>query len=119
MSEEAKLAYLQEKINDVKRNERTGALGIVMGGVFVGVGIVFNALGGGVNFLAAISLIAVGIFLCTFGIYAAEHYAGQYKNLIIELEKLATSVPKCPKCGKELPKGTFEFCPFCGASLKR
>lgn len=24
---------------------------------------------------------------------------------------------KCPKCGKDMPQGDFDFCPFCGNSL--
>ena len=116
MSEEAKLAYLQEKIKDVKRNEKMGALGIVMGGAFVGIGIVFNGLGDIVNFLVGISIV-LGIFFFVFGIYVSGHYASQYKNLMKELESMTVSFPKCPKCGKELPKGNFAFCPFCGASL--
>jgi uncharacterized membrane protein YedE/YeeE len=119
LSEDAKLAYLQEKIEDAKRNERLGPSGIVMGGVFVGVGIVFNIIWNNtVTMLGGISLIALGIFFFVFGIYVSGHYAGQYKNLMKELESMATSFPKCTKCGKELPKGNFVFCPFCGASLK-
>jgi hypothetical protein len=119
LSEEVKLAYLQEKIKDAKRNERVGASGIVMGGVFVGVGIVFNIIWNNtVTMLGGISLIALGIFFFVFGIYVSGHYAGQYKNLMKELESMATSFPKCTKCGKQTPEGNFAFCPFCGVSLK-
>lgn len=119
MSEDAKLAYLQEKIKDAKRNERLGPSGMVMGGVSVGAGVVFNIIWNNtVTYIGGILLIVLGIICFIVGIYMSGHYAGQYKNLMKELESMATSFPKCPKCGKELPKGNFTFCPFCSASLK-
>ena len=118
MSEEARLAYLQEKIKDAKRNERIGPLGIAMGGVFVGVGIVLNIWNNIVTVIGGLLVIVLGIFLFVFGIYVSGHYAGQYKNLMKELEKMANTPPICPNCKKELPKGNLVFCPFCGNSLK-
>ena len=33
------------------------------------------------------------------------------------IEKLESEEKKCPKCGKEMPQGNFDFCPFCGKPL--
>jgi len=35
-----------------------------------------------------------------------------------QIEQLSKSAGKCPDCGKEIPQGSFAFCPFCGTSLK-
>ena len=35
-----------------------------------------------------------------------------------QIEQRMSGVNKCSQCGKELPKGNFMFCPFCGNSLK-
>jgi hypothetical protein len=122
LSEEAKIAYLQEKIKEAKRNEKHGAISIVSAGVFGGAGIIFIVLGNAFGVIetiyAGISLIAICIFMFIFGIYVSLHYEGQYKNLMKELEGMAILNPRCPTCGKELPKGNFAFCPFCGKSLK-
>lgn len=34
-----------------------------------------------------------------------------------QIEQLSKSVGKCPSCGKETPRGSFAFCPFCGKPL--
>jgi len=36
----------------------------------------------------------------------------------LELLKLGASSKSCANCGKQLSQGNFEFCPFCGNSLK-
>jgi rRNA maturation endonuclease Nob1 len=57
------------------------------------------------------------IFFVLFSI--VERVAnGTKKELMSELENMGTKVSTCPNCQKQLPKGNFEFCPFCGTSLK-
>jgi hypothetical protein len=34
------------------------------------------------------------------------------------IEQLTSGIVNCPTCGKEIPKGNFVFCPFCGNSLR-
>ncbi len=119
MSEDAKLAYLQEKIREAKRNERTGLITMFLGGLSIVLGISFNIIwNNSFTFFGVVSLIILGVFMFILGIYASGHYNGQYRDLMGEFEKLAIKVPICSNCKKELPKGNFEFCPFCGKSLK-
>ncbi len=84
-----------------KKNKTIGAITIVSSVVIIGVGILLS-IGGS----------SVIIFLLVYGIYLSVHYSRQYDNLMKELEKMATFNPPCPNCGKELPNGNFEFCPF-------
>ena len=115
LSEEAKLAYLQEKIKDAKSNVRAASAVIALAGVIIALGIVFSFWFG---FIYLIAMVLLGTFFFVYGIYGTVHSSNQYNNLMKEMEKMATPTYTCPNCKKELPKGNFAFCPFCSASLK-
>ena len=115
MSEEAKLVYLQEKLDEAKKRERSGWWAFIIGLIFAVFGYVFidfQPTGGILLIICGVVLVAVGI--------VESWYLGFYQKtkLMEQLEKMAIKTPICPKCGKEIPKGNFKFCPFCGASLE-
>lgn len=114
LSEEARLVYLQEKIKDAKRHERSGWIAFIVGVIFAVIGFGFSDLIG----LGGTLIGVAGIILAIVGVFESFYFLYQYNKSMKELEKMAIPTPKCPKCGKELPKGDFTFCPFCGASLK-
>ena len=60
----------------------------------------------------------VGVVPFVMCIAIGTYYGNQKHELMEELERMAIDYPKCPKCGQEILKGDFKFCPFCSASLK-
>jgi uncharacterized protein YbjQ (UPF0145 family) len=49
----------------------------------------------------------------TFGV------VGSCTGIAFKLEEESLEqYPKCPNCERELPQSDFDFCPFCGKSLK-
>ena len=57
-------------------------------------------------------------FIVIPGSVIGSYYGNKKNKLMKELERMAIDYPKCSKCGKEIPSGDYEFCPFCAASLK-
>jgi len=47
-----------------------------------------------------------------------RHYRSEEFKILGLIQQMTFQIPKCPNCGKEIPQGDFEFCPFCGNSLK-
>ena len=115
MSEEAKLAYLQEKIKEAKRGERSGTILSVVGifAVAIGFGLIphIGAIAG--TFIGVGGLIAI-----ITGVFEWFYCSRQYLKLMEQFKALANVMPTCSKCGKQIPQGTYAFCPFCGTSLK-
>ena len=114
MSEEARLAYLREEIRKTKRNERFGKITTGLGIIALILGI----LGIANEHSLGIPSMILGAILSAIGTTFIQHSLYQYKELTIQLEKVALTTITCPKCGKEIPKQNFMFCPFCGASLE-
>jgi hypothetical protein len=116
LSEQAKLVYLQERIRDTKRRERGGLASFVIGVILAAVGFGLNdprflGLGG--------TLMGIGgVILAVIGSIEWLYYMYQYNRYMEDLKKMTVTIPKCPKCGRELPQGNFAFCPFCGVSLE-
>ena len=121
MSEQAKIASLLEKIEDARNNARN--MGIFSLACFM-VGIVgfvlFLSFGGGRAFVALGPLALITLGLVGFVLFSISEwfYNQTMKRLISELNSMAIQIATCPRCGKELPKGNFERCPFCGKSLR-
>lgn len=109
MSEQAQLFLLQRRLNEIKNYKR-------------------YALILGITFSIVLALIwpfdfFIGLFLAMFVgtaiVWGVEwHYRKEEFRILQMIQKMAISIPKCPKCGKEIPQGNFDFCPFCGNSLK-
>jgi len=115
LSEEVKMVYFKEKLNDARRRERSGWIMFVVGVFVAAIGFAF------IPFIGQTSGILIGIggvLLAIVGIIESFYFRLQHFKLMEQLEKMAIKTT-CPKCGKEIPKGNFMFCPFCGASLER
>lgn len=113
MSEAARIALLQEMMADAKRGERGGLLACV-------VGVILSVTGFSTTWLAAnsINLGLFGLVIAAVGFAVYLHYARLYSRLVGQLAKIAfKSATPCPRCGKALPEGEFDFCPFCGGAL--
>jgi hypothetical protein len=125
LSENAKLAYLQEKINEAKKKSRDAGFIVITGSAIITLGVI---IGGSLIILIGTETqgyvflticLITGALFAVYGFYAANKYNNEYKNLMKEFGEMTIQKPKCPNCGKELPEGNFEFCPFCGKSLKQ
>jgi hypothetical protein len=115
LSEEAKLAYIQERMKETKGNERIASVASMFGMILALVGFMFSDS----RFLGTCG-IWIGVLGIILAIIEGISYVGnsyQYSKLMQELKAMAKATPTCPKCGKEIPKGSFAFCPFCGSSL--
>lgn len=114
MSEQARVAYLEERIRDAKREERTGTIVLFFGVILAGFG--FSV---GSNFgLDGTWAEILGILVAAIGFYSLLYSQYKYVRLMQELGGMGSPNLKCPRCGKELPKGNYAFCPFCGASAR-
>jgi len=109
LSEQAELIYLQEKLKDARSYETIGAVMIFLGILVVGLGC----------FLSNSVLLIFGVVVISIGVAYSGYYGFQRFKLMEQLKKMSTLTSTCPKCGKEMPKGNFTFCPFCGSSLER
>jgi len=88
LSEQAKMAHLQEKIKRAKSNKRAGAVSMILGVVSISAGIMVNRTGQSLGFIA---MGALGIFLFVYGLYASVRYSREYDNTMKELQ--STVVP--------------------------
>ena len=113
LSEQAKLAYIQERIKEARSRIIVGLIIIVFGVVFLGIAVVFPSapvptwIEGG-----------VGVFLCGFGLVLSLFYYSERNLLLMQLKGMATKTPTCSNCGKPIPQGKYKLCPFCGSSLE-
>jgi len=110
LSEQAKVAYLQERIRNARR-------AIASSAQVLGIGIVLAILG----FMLSSILIVLAIIGVVLTISAGASYfyfIDQSRKLTHQLREMAFPLSSCPRCGKELPKGAFTFCPFCGSPLE-
>ena len=118
LSEQARVAFLQEKIKDAKGQSRSnfilGIVGLVLAS-FGFISYVNGSFGGGSGFLIVGT---VGVIAAIIGFSLGSKSEIEKIRWTNELGKIAFTIPKCPNCNKELPRGNFEFCPFCGKSLK-
>jgi len=114
LSEEAKIAYLQEKIKESRGNQKGGWTLFILGIVDSVIGFGFEPILGQYGTFMGIAGIPLAGLGLGYGVYS--NY--QYQKLLQQLKEMAIVNPKCPNCGKEIPQGNFEFCPFCGKTLK-
>lgn len=114
MSESAKIALLQEVLREAKRNERSGLALCIIGVVIAVAGFSTAQWAGN-----AFNLGVIGIAVAVIGFIIYLYYARVYLRFVGQLASMTSkSARPCPKCGKPLPEGDFDFCPFCGTRLE-
>ena len=114
MSEQANIFYFEQKIRDSKNNAKAGYLIFVLGLVLISISFVFVLWGDAPNFTGII----IGGLFCIIGLVAGFYENHESSKYAEELRKIATVKPACPNCKRELPQGTFDFCPYCGNCLR-
>jgi hypothetical protein len=113
LSETAKIALLQEVMREAKRNERSGLAICIIGVIVAVAGFSTTWVPNGIN------LGVIGIVVAAIGFVIYLYYGRVYLRFVGQLASMVTkSASPCPKCGKPLPEGEFEFCPHCGTLLK-
>jgi hypothetical protein len=115
LSEQAKIASLQERIKQERSKSRTLTIGTLISFLIAATGIVlFEVFWGGLMSFSLVVLGVVLMILCS----TTQSRANRTRNeLLKELDSLSSKVPTCPKCGKEIPKDNYIICPFCGSRL--
>ena len=100
MSEQAKLIYLQERVEDAREDAHVGLILFIIGFVLVCRGM-SGLFGGYLGELVDSILLAIGVLLAGYEIPVSLHYRHQYSKLLDQLKTVATS-PTCPRCGREV-----------------
>lgn len=108
LSEQAKIAYLQEKVKLAKRSQLISDVG-----AFFGVIVAVFGFWDGILILEIL-----GITLFIIGFAGGTFYLKQYRNLMEDFRQMATASIVCPECGQKVPQENYAYCPFCVAPLK-
>ncbi len=119
MSEQAKIAALQEKIKEATRLRTIGFIIFALAVICAMVGVVLYFISNTVSAPTTYSTAAVALSVvpAVLGIFLVFDGNGKVQRLMKELESLGHETPVCPKCGKQIPEGNYTFCPFCGSPL--
>jgi hypothetical protein len=113
MSEQARPAYLQKAIKEAKRRKMSGWIEFIVGTALIGAGLFL------LDPPLSYWLLVGGLVLAVFGFYSINVNVRKESLLMKEASSLPKVTPtRCPSCGKRIPQENFEFCPFCGKSLK-
>lgn len=91
MSEQARLAYLQEKLKKARGKSRMGRFLLAFGSFFVAFCVYFSFVGFYDPLLVVILI--VGILFLVGGTADAIYWDSQRVRIIEELEKMATKIP--------------------------
>jgi hypothetical protein len=114
MSKQARLAHLQEENKDTKRRKITAWIEFIIGSSLIGAGLFL------LDPPLSYWLLVGGLVLAIFGFYSINVNVRKESLLITESSSLPKVTPTCcPSCGKRIPQGNFNFCPFCGKSLRK
>ena len=109
MSEQAQLFLLQRRLTEIQKHKRNSR---IIGGAFC----IILALVWPYDFITGIVL---AIFVATSIVWGVQRlYRKEELRILGLINQITISTPKCSNCGKEITQGNFEFCPFCGNSLK-
>jgi hypothetical protein len=118
LSEEATAAHLEEKIGKTETNRKVLSFPTTLSAAFFGWFLIdFFQTSSKISLSVAAICLLSGILSGALEI----HYGNQKKSLMKQLKettKGACGSEKCPKCGRELLRGNFAYCPYCGASLE-
>jgi hypothetical protein len=109
--EEAKLSYLKEKLDNIQRKQKYVALVLLILPFFVFLiwDVVTETFDLGMLFIA---VIAGG----TFSTIVSRYFGERAERLARQIERMGFRT-KCLNCNKEIPRGDFKFCPYCGTAL--
>jgi MFS superfamily sulfate permease-like transporter len=109
LSEQAQLFLLQRRLKEIKNHKRNSC---ILGGAFC----VIIALVWPYDFITGIVL---AIFVAASIVWGVERlYRNEELKIFGLINQITIFTPKCSNCGKEIPQGNFDFCPFCSNSLK-
>lgn len=112
MSEEAKLVYVQERLDKVNRRIKYAWLFSFVGAILVIFSYVFEP------FLSnARTLEIIGVLIICTGVIVNLVYGTSKKNKLIKQLETKALLNSCKKCGKQLPKGKLLACPSCGEKI--
>ena len=112
LSEQAKLFLLQRKLEDIRKTRRNITISVIVLAVLLGVGGNLYGLDFGTVMILSLGLMVLGLFWSSM-------YSKQENAILGEIQRMARVMPKCSSCGKQIPEGNFDFCPFCGKSLEK
>jgi hypothetical protein len=112
LSEQAKVALIQEGIKEAKSSERTGFVLLMVGALLTGGGSAALKLS-----QDAWYAVILGVVSAVFGFCYGAYHARKEGKLREQLKTMATDIQTCPKCCKEISQGKFAFCPFCDSPL--
>jgi uncharacterized membrane protein len=117
LSEETKLAYIQERLREAKRHQRYGTFLTILGFIFI---ILFLFSVFRIWYLGSLNILVLLLGLGVFAWGLFENVRNDLKHRVL-LDQLGrkTFATTCPKCGKDVPNVNFAFCPFCGVELER
>ena len=112
LSEEAKLAYVQEKLGKVNRRIKYAWLFSFVGAILVIFSYVFEP------FLSnARALEIIGVLIVCIGVIVYVVYGTPQKNKLMKQLETKASLNSCKKCGKPLPKTKSLTCSACGEKI--
>jgi hypothetical protein len=120
MSEQAKISALQDDLRKSKRYARALSILSLSAMMLMIVGFVvtffFSEFG---NQIGAPILGICGAIFFPLGAVGEWRVNKTKMNLIKELKAMSVEILTCPSCKKQVVKGAYESCPFCGKQLRR
>lgn len=118
MSEQAQVVSLQEKMKKAKRMESSGKTYSILGFILFAFGIVLSTFYSKMPPWTTWIILPGAIFIMAFGLIEICVGATQYSKLSKQIKTLPIVTSTCSRCGKQIPQGDFEFCPYCGNLLE-
>ena len=112
MSEEAKLAYVQERLVKVNRRIKFAWLLSFVGAIIVILSYAFEP-----SLSNARAFEIIGVLIICVGVIVNLVYGTSEKSKLIKQLETKASLNSCKKCGKPLPKAKSLTCPSCGEKI--
>jgi hypothetical protein len=118
VSEQARVAHLQEQMNKVKRTMNQLPFLVYVTMLISGICLAAGSYFGQPWFW----LFVVAGFCMAMGMLLTRIAKDQYNELVEQLKVVTFATITCSNCKKEIPlriNYTFESCPYCGNPLKK
>jgi hypothetical protein len=124
MPKKERLVNLQEAIKKTNQRKLSGWVAFIIGMSLISIGL--SLIDPPLSYL----LLLGGFVLAIFGFYSINVNVRKESILMKELSLTPkgptrhtrptrpTRPTRCPSCGKKIPQENFDYCPFCGKSLK-